>query len=70
MDDAPKSSPLQRPDGQHWTPNATPPYDRDRDAVFLTGSVGSDDRRQRAIELAGDSKGVQDVRANLTMTKG
>lgn len=37
--------------------------------VFLTGSVGSDVQRQQAIQLAKNAKGVQDVRANLTLDK-
>ena len=37
--------------------------------VFLTGSVGSDAERQKAIQLARDSKGVRDVQANLTLKK-
>ena len=35
--------------------------------VFLTGSVGSDADRQKAIQLARDTKGVRDVQANLTL---
>jgi hyperosmotically inducible protein len=37
--------------------------------VFLTGSVGSDAERQKAIQLARDTKGVRDVKANLTLLK-
>ena len=37
--------------------------------VFLTGTVGSDAERQKAIELAKSSKGVLDVKANLTAAK-
>ena len=37
--------------------------------VFLTGSVGSDAERQKAIQLARDSKGVRDVQANLTIKR-
>ncbi len=37
--------------------------------VFLTGSVGSDAERQKAIQLARDAKGVRDVQANLTLQK-
>jgi len=37
--------------------------------VFLTGSVGTDAERQKAIRLAKDSKGVRDVQANLTLHK-
>jgi len=35
--------------------------------VFLTGTVGSDIERQKAIQLARDTKGVRDVQANLTL---
>ncbi len=39
-----------------------------RDAiVFLTGSVGTDAERSKAIQLAKDTKGVRDVKANLTL---
>ncbi len=38
--------------------------------VFLTGSVGSDAERQKAIQLARDTKGVRDVQANLTLQTG
>lgn len=34
--------------------------------VFLTGSVGSDAEKQKAIQLAKETKGVRDVQANLT----
>jgi len=37
--------------------------------VFLTGSVGSDSEKLRAIQLAKDTKGVKDVQANLTLQK-
>jgi hyperosmotically inducible protein len=37
--------------------------------VFLTGSVGSDAERQKAIPLARNTKGVRDVKANLTSQK-
>lgn len=37
--------------------------------VFLTGSVGSDAERQKAIQLARDAKGVRDVQANLALQK-
>ena len=37
--------------------------------VFLTGTVGSDLERQKAIQLARDAKGVRDVQANLTLKK-
>jgi osmotically-inducible protein OsmY len=37
--------------------------------VFLTGTVGSDAERQKAIQLAKDTKGVTDVKANLTQRK-
>jgi len=35
--------------------------------VFLTGSVGSDAEMQKAIQLAKDTKGVLDVKSNLTL---
>lgn len=38
--------------------------------VFLTGKVGSDNERQKAIQLARDTKGVRDVQANLTLHQG
>ena len=38
--------------------------------VFLTGSVGSDAEREKAIQIAKDAKGVRDVKANLTISKG
>ncbi len=37
--------------------------------VYLTGSVGSDAQRNRAIQLARDAKSVKDVQANLTLDK-
>jgi len=37
--------------------------------VFLTGSVGSDAEKQKAIQLAKDTKGVRDVQANFTFRK-
>jgi osmotically-inducible protein OsmY len=37
--------------------------------VFLTGSVSSDVERQKAIQLARDTNGVRDVKANLTISK-
>jgi hyperosmotically inducible protein len=37
--------------------------------VFLTGSVGTDAEKQKAIQLAKDTKGVRDVQANLTLEK-
>jgi hyperosmotically inducible protein len=37
--------------------------------VFLTGSVGSDVEKQKAIQLAKDTKGVRDVQSNLTLQK-
>ena len=41
-----------------------------RDAiVFLTGTVGTDAERSKAIQLAKDTKGVRDVKANLTLQK-
>lgn len=41
-----------------------------RDAVvFLTGSVGNDAEKDKAIQLAKDTKGVKDVKANLTVQK-
>lgn len=41
-----------------------------RDAVvFLTGSVTSDVEQERAIQLAKETKGVREVKANLTLQK-
>jgi len=41
-----------------------------RDAVvYLTGSVGTEAEKDKAIQLAKDSKGVKDVKANLTVQK-
>jgi len=41
-----------------------------RDAVvFLTGSVGNDAEKNKAIQLAKETKGVKDVKANLTVQK-
>jgi len=41
-----------------------------RDAVvFLTGSVGTDAEKNKAIQLAKDTKGVKDVKSNLTIQK-
>ena len=37
--------------------------------VFLTGEVASDVEMQKAIQLAKDTKGVSDVKANLTLKK-
>ncbi len=37
--------------------------------VFLTGSIGSDAEMQKAIQLAKDTKGVRDVKPNLTLQK-
>ncbi len=37
--------------------------------VFLTGSVGSDVEKQKAIQLAKETKGVRDVQSNLTLQK-
>jgi hyperosmotically inducible protein len=37
--------------------------------VFLTGTVGTDEEKQKAIQLAKDTKGVRDVQANLTLQK-
>jgi hyperosmotically inducible protein len=37
--------------------------------VFLTGSVGSDTEKAKAIQLAKDTKGVRDVQSNLTLQK-
>ena len=37
--------------------------------VYLTGSVGSDVEKQKAIQLAKDIKGVLEVKANLTFEK-
>ncbi len=41
-----------------------------RDAiVFLTGSVGSNAEKDKAIQLATDTKGVREVKSNLTLLK-
>ena len=37
--------------------------------VFLTGAVGSDVEKQKAIQLAKETKGVRDVQSNLTLQK-
>ena len=37
--------------------------------VYLTGSVGSDAEREKAIQLARDTKGMRDVQSNLTLQK-
>jgi hyperosmotically inducible protein len=37
--------------------------------VFLTGSVGSDVEKEKAIQLTKDTKGVRDVQANLKVEK-
>src|SRR5678815_5397020 len=37
--------------------------------VFLTGSVTSDAEKEKAIQLAKETKGVRDVQANLTLQK-
>jgi hyperosmotically inducible periplasmic protein len=37
--------------------------------VYLTGTVGSDSEREKAIQLARDTKGVRNVQANLTLHK-
>lgn len=37
--------------------------------VFLTGSVGSDAEKDKAIQLTKDTKGVRGVKANLTIAK-
>ena len=37
--------------------------------VFLTGSVGSDVEKEKAIQLTKDTKGVREVKANLTIAK-
>jgi len=37
--------------------------------VFLTGSVGSDVEKDKAIQLTKDTKGVRDVQANLKVQK-
>jgi hyperosmotically inducible protein len=37
--------------------------------VFLTGTVRSDVEKQKAIQLAKDTKGVRDVQSNLTLQK-
>lgn len=38
--------------------------------VYLTGSVGSDVERQKAVQISKDTKGVRDVQSNLTIDKG
>jgi osmotically-inducible protein OsmY len=38
--------------------------------VYLTGTVGSNAEKQKAIQLAKDTKGVRDVQANLTLQTG
>jgi len=37
--------------------------------VYLTGTVGSDSEREKAIQLARDTKEVRSVQANLTLHK-
>jgi hyperosmotically inducible periplasmic protein len=37
--------------------------------VFLTGTVRSDVEKQKAIQLAQETKGVRDVQSNLTLQK-
>jgi len=37
--------------------------------VFLTGAVGSDAEKAKAIQLAKETKGVRDVQSNLTLQK-
>ena len=37
--------------------------------VFLTGSVRSDSEKEKAIQLAKETKGVRDVQSNLTLQK-
>ena len=37
--------------------------------VFLTGSVGSDAEKDKAIQLTKDTKGVLEVKSNLTIVK-
>jgi hyperosmotically inducible protein len=37
--------------------------------VFLTGTVGSDMEKEKAIQLAKETKGVRDVQSNLTLQK-
>jgi hyperosmotically inducible protein len=37
--------------------------------VYLTGTVGSDEERQKAVQITKDTKGVRDVQANLTIDK-
>ena len=37
--------------------------------VFLTGSVGSEAEKEKAIQLAKETKGVREVKANLTLQK-
>ena len=38
--------------------------------VYLTGVVGSDVEKEKAIQLTKGTKGVRDVQANLTVQKG
>ena len=37
--------------------------------VFLTGTVATDGEKQKAIQLAKETKGVRDVQSNLTLQK-
>ena len=37
--------------------------------VYLTGSVGSDAERQKAVQITKDTKGVRDVQSNLTIDR-
>lgn len=37
--------------------------------VFLTGSVSSDAEKEKAVQLAKDTKGVRDVQSNMTLQK-
>jgi hyperosmotically inducible protein len=37
--------------------------------VFLTGAVGSDAEMEKAIQLAKETNGVREVKANLTLKR-
>jgi len=37
--------------------------------VFLTGSIGSNLEKDKAVQLARDTKGVKDVKSNLTLQR-
>jgi hyperosmotically inducible protein len=38
--------------------------------VYLTGSVGTDEERTRAVQLARETAGVKDVRSSLFLRQG